>query len=113
MDKTTCAQQFHETIRRALKLANLDPARNEPVVEFHGKPNPPQPIKVDEAFDLLWLSPERFYRIVDVAAFVGEYDPPVLFVRVSGHEPSAYSLTWDPSDLGPFKAIGPATRPLG
>lgn len=113
MDKSTYAQLFDEAVRRALELAHLDPATTEPVVEFHGKPNPAQPITIDEALDLLWLSSERFYRIVDVAAFVGENDPPTLFVRLSGHEPSVYSDTWDPSDLGPFKAIGPATRSRG
>ena len=113
MDKSSYAQMFDEAVRRALKLAHLDSTSIEPSVEFHGKPNPPQPITTAEALDLLWLSPERFYRIVEVAAFVGENDPPTLFVRLSGHEPSAYSDTWDPSDLGPFRAIGPATRGRG
>ena len=88
----------------------MEPSLAEPVVEFHGKANPSTPITVDEALDLLWLSPDRFYRVIDVAAFAGEDEPPILFVRPSGHQPDAYWKTWAPSDLGPFKAIGPATR---
>jgi hypothetical protein len=110
MDKSDHARLFHEAVRRALQQAEMEHSDAQPVVEFLGKPNPSTPIGVEEAFDLLWLSPERFYRVIDVAAFAGENEPPVLFVRPSGHEPGAYSETWDPSDLGPFKVIGPVTR---
>jgi hypothetical protein len=112
MDKVIFARNFGEAIRRALELADLEPTGMSPVVEFHGKPNPPRPISVNEALDLLWLSVDRYYQIVDVGAFSGATEPPVLFVRISGHEPSAYSNTWYPTDLGPFKAIGPVTRGL-
>jgi len=107
MDKVTYARLFQEAIQRALELPNLSSVDTEPAVKFVGRPNPPAPITVDEALDLLWLSPEQFYLVVDVMAFVGEDNPPVLFVRPSGHPPDAYSETWDPSDLGPFRGIGP------
>jgi hypothetical protein len=110
MDKTGYALLFQEAVRRALEQAGLSASLSEPVVEFHGRPNPARPVTINEALDLLWLSPDRFYRVVDVAAFVGEEDPPVLFVRPSGHEPSAYADIWEPADLGPFKVMGPATR---
>jgi hypothetical protein len=109
MDKSDFALLFHEAVRRALQQVELALRGVEPVVVFHGKPNPPSPIKVDEALDLLWLSPDRFYRVIDVSAFAREDELPLLFVRPSGHKPVAYSETWDPSDLGPFNAIGPAT----
>ena len=110
MDKSDFARLFHEAVRRALQHVELGLSGVEPVVVFHGKPNPSSPIRVDEALDLLWLSPDRFYRVIDVAAFAREDEPPVLFVRPSHHKPGAYSETWDPSDLGPFNAIGPVTR---
>lgn len=113
MEKSAYAALFQDAIRRALKLASLDGVGREPVVEFQGRPNPPLPISVSEALDLLWLSSDRFYLVVDVMAFVGEDSPPILFVRPSGHPPGAYSETWDPSDLGPFRGIGPIRRPLG
>jgi hypothetical protein len=110
MDKSGFAPLFQEAIRRALEQAGVTGSLGEPVVEFHGKPNPERPIAVDEALDLLWLSPDRFYRVVDVAAFLGEDNPPVIFVRPAGFEPSAYEHTWEPQGLGPFKVMGPATR---
>ena len=64
---------------------------------------------VDEALNLLWLSADRFYRVVDVAAFEGEENP-LVFVRPSGFEPSAYADTWEPAGLGPFKVLGTITR---
>ena len=110
MDKGSYALLFNEAVRRALELAGVSTSLSEPVVEFHGKPNPERPVAVDEALDFLWLSTDRFYRIVDVAAFVGEDNPPVIFVRPAGFESSGYEDTWEPEGLGPFKVIGPATR---
>jgi len=112
MDKSAYAALFQSAIQRALKLANLDGVSREPVVKFIGRPNPPLAISVGEALEFLWLSSDRFYLVVDVMAYVAEDRPPVLFVRPSGHPPSAYSETWDPSDLGPFRGIGPLSRPL-
>ena len=109
MDKGSYALLFEEAVRRALEQAGMSPGL-KPVVEFHGKPNPERPVAVDKALDFLWLSTDRFYRVVDVAAFVGEDDPPVIFVRPAGFEPSGYEDTWEPEGLGPFKVLGPATR---
>jgi hypothetical protein len=81
---------------------------SEPVVEFHGQPNPERRVTMDEALDFLWLSADRFYRVVDVAAFSGEHNSAVIFVRPAGFEPSAYDDASGPSALGPFKVMGPA-----
>jgi hypothetical protein len=110
MDKGRFALLFQEAVRQALEQAGVAATLSEPVVEFHGRPNPKGPVTVDEALDFLWLSPERFYRVVDVAAFLGENNPPVIFVRPAGFEPNAYTDTWEPQGLGPFNVIGPATR---
>ena len=110
MDKSSYALLFQEAVQRALQQAGLSAALGETVVEFHGRPNPDRRITVDEALNFLWLSADRFYRVVDVAAFSGEDNPPVIFVRPAGFEPSAYEDTWEPSGLGPFKVMGPATR---
>lgn len=110
VDKSSFALLFQDAVGRALEEAGVPAASHEPVVEFHGKPNPIGNVTVEEALDFLWLSADRFYRVVDVAAFVGEDNPPVIFVRPAGFEPSPYENTWEPSGLGPFKVIGPATR---
>jgi hypothetical protein len=113
MDKSGFALLFQEAVRRALEQAGVSAGSSEPVVEFHGNPNPERPISVDMVLGFLWLSPDRFYRVVDVAAFLGEDNPPVIFVRPAGFEPSAYEDTWEPQGLGPFKVMGPATRAAG
>jgi hypothetical protein len=110
MDKERFGELFQEAIRRALKLADLFPTTTKPLVEFYGKPNPRNPITMEQALDHLWLSPDRFYRVVDVAAFLGENDPPVIFVRPAGFDPEPFSETYNPNDLGPFQAMGPAMR---
>jgi hypothetical protein len=109
MDKDNYSLLFREAVRRALLEAGIVPV-GEPVIEFHGMPNPSHPITMDEATDFLWISPERFFRIVDVAAMISDDDPPHMFVRISGHEPGGYADTWGPADLGPFKVMGPGTR---
>jgi hypothetical protein len=100
---------FQEAARRALNEAGLSAALNEPMIEYHGKPSPQRRVTMDEALSLLWLSEDRFYRVVDVAAYLGEDKRPVIFVRPAGFEPSAYEDTWEPTGLGPFKVMGPAT----
>jgi hypothetical protein len=101
---------FQEAVHRALQEADLFPVSSEPLVEFHGRPNPQGRITLAQALDLLWLSSDRHYRVIDVAAFSGEDKPPIIFVRPAGFEPGPFSDTWDPADLGPFKVMGPATR---
>jgi hypothetical protein len=108
MDKASYALLFDEAVRQALEQAGVSCSLGEPVVEFHGKPNPEGHVSLGEALDFLWLSADQFYRVVDVAAFVG--DPPVIFVRPAGFEPSGYEDTWEPEGLGPFKVLGPPTR---
>jgi hypothetical protein len=110
MDQATFSRQFHEAVRRALEQAEMSAMLGEPIVEFHGKGGPKRRISLAETVDLLWLSEDRFYRIVDVGAYVVEDNPPVMFVVATGFEPGSYQDTWDPSGLGPFKVIGPVYR---
>jgi hypothetical protein len=60
---------------------------------------------MDAALDNIYLGPDRFYRIIDVA--IKELLPKesVVFVRVSGHPPDVFGTTWDPASTGPFKQI--------
>lgn len=110
MDLSGFRRLFEEAVRRALREAGLSNG-SEPEVELHGTPNPPGHISLEKALELLWLGPDRFYRIVDVGAYSQRGDPPVLFVRISGHKPSRFAETFDPADLGPFKSVGPVLRP--
>jgi hypothetical protein len=110
MDKSSFVILFETAVRRALEQADLSSAENDLLVEFHGLSNPREPISTSTAIDLLWISPDRFYFIVDVGVILDGKSPPLMFVRPTGHEPVPFSSTWDPADLGPFKAIGPMTR---
>lgn len=111
MDKSSYRRLFEEAVQRTLQEAGSH-HETQPMVEFHGAPNPPGRITLEQALGFLWLASDRFYRIVDVGVFVGEDDPPVLFVRRSGHRPGSFSETWDPADLGPFKSVGFVRRGL-
>lgn|SRR5665213_524753 len=59
----------------------------------------------DEAVDLLYISSDRFFKIIDTAIIRCEGGVDIAFLRVSGHTPVIFSETWDPLDLGPFKQI--------
>jgi hypothetical protein len=45
--------------------------------------------------------------MIDVG-FIAEGTEQIGFVSVSGHSPAAFADTFDPEDLGPFKALAPA-----
>jgi hypothetical protein len=110
MDKSSFAILFETVVQRTLEQAGLGSAQNDVLVEFHGLSNPLNPIPTTKAIDLLWISPDRFYFIVDVGVILDGKSPALMFVRPTGHEPVPFTSSWDPADLGPFKAIGPMTR---
>jgi hypothetical protein len=62
-------------------------------------------LSVDEAADKIYISPDRFYRIIDVAIEEVLPTESVAFVRVSGHPSDALSATWNRTGSGPFKQI--------
>jgi len=110
MDKDNFAILFETAIQRTLEQAGLGSAADSVLVEFHGLSSPLDPIPTIKAIDLLWISPDRFYFIVDVGVIIDGRSPVVMFVRPSGHEPVPFTKTWDATNLGPFKSIGPMTR---
>lgn len=66
---------------------------------------PDHALSVEDAIDRLYLGPDRFYRIIDVAVMEVRANESLAFVRVSGHQPAAFSTTWDPLAMGPFKQL--------
>lgn len=62
-------------------------------------------LSIEGAADKIYISSDRFYRILDVAIEEVLPKESVAFVRVSGHVPDALSVTWDPTGSGPFKQI--------
>ena len=105
-------EQFRELFVRALNNAAdiADPklATQAPrvfLIALHAPGHRGELIDIDEAVSSMYLGPNRFYRMIDVA--IKEVLPTgsVAFVRVSGHPPTEFANTWDPASLGPFKQI--------
>jgi hypothetical protein len=109
MDKSSFAILFESAVQRTLERVDASSTRKDLLVEFHGISNPQELIPTSKAVDLLWISPDRFYFIVDVGVVLDGKGPARIFVRPSGHEPVPFSSTLDPAKLGPFKAIGAMT----
>jgi hypothetical protein len=64
------------------------------------------PVSVDDAVGILYLGPDRFYRIVDLAVEQVLKDRCVVFAMRSGHPPASFSEIWNqPMGSGPFKQV--------
>ena len=60
----------------------------------------------EQAVHTLYLGPDRFYRIIDVAITAVTRSHCTVFVRVSGHTPGSFEETWnEPPGAGPFKQL--------
>ena len=58
------------------------------------------------ALDRLYLSEDKFYRIIDVALVKVSKQSVTVFVRVSRHKPASFAQTWNkPLGSGPFKQM--------
>ena len=71
-------------------------------------------ITVDDALEELWISSDRFHRIIDLA--VADYSPVMtwIWVREAGYAPSAFEEKWnDPPGAGPFKILVFSDLPKG
>ena len=105
-------EKFRELFFQAINVAitNTEMRLGRPLpaeykVELHAPGFPGQTVSLETAVEAIFLSNDVFYRIIDVAVKrVSDLDS-LLFVRVSGHPPAGWTMTWDPKDLGPFKQI--------
>jgi hypothetical protein len=109
---TMTKEDFRERFQRALndaaggaetKLTKAIPRSF--LIRLHSFGFDDRLISVDDAVDKIYISGDRFYRIIDVAIEEVLSKESVAFVRVSGHAPDALSATWDPAGSGPFKQI--------
>ncbi|MGH7100472.1 MAG: hypothetical protein ACREE4_22885 [Stellaceae bacterium] len=105
-------RDFRKLFLRALELAaeEADARFGQRVprsflVELHAWTSGGKIMSLEGALDEIYLSDNRFYRIIDIAAKNITSDRTIAFVRVSGHPPGPFSQTWDPANLGPFKQI--------
>jgi hypothetical protein len=108
MTKSEFRQLFLAALNSAAQNAEAkvaNPISHSFVIELHAPGVAGRLVGVDEALDRLYLGSDRFYRSIDVSIKKLLPGQSIAFVRVSGHPLAAYSKTWDPSGLGPFKQI--------
>ena len=108
MTKSEFRRLLLQALDRAAVGAEVKLARPIPrsfLIELHGAGSPGQTVPIEEALNRIYLGSDRFYRIIDVAIKKLLPGKSVAFVRVSGHSPTNFNETWNPSDLGPFKQI--------
>ncbi len=111
MTKKEFAERFSEELELACKEAEsvLEQklSRNIEVL-LNSRGYSDQVVDLETAVDVLYLGPERFYRIIDVGVVVFGKDRTRVFVRASGHTPGSLEDTRDhPSGRGPFKTLIP------
>src|SRR5258708_5410312 len=75
-------------------------------IEMHGLATHSRLLKKDDAFDEIYLGPDLFYQIIDLAVRRVSKDVCTVFVGISGHAPGPLSQTWNHlSGRGPFKQV--------
>lgn len=107
--------EFKALFDRALELAaeNAEKKLGRPIprkfeIEMHGFAPHPRTLQKNDALEAIYLGPDRFYRIVDVAVTRVSKDKSIVFMRISGHELGPMNKTWNqPIGSGPFKQLLP------
>jgi hypothetical protein len=106
-------QEFKTLFEQALEVAakNAEAKLGHPVprafeIEMHGLAPHPRLLKKDDAFEEIYLGPDRFYRIIDLVVRRVSKDVCTIFMGISGHPPGSLNQTWNqPPGSGPFKQV--------
>ena len=108
MDEREFAQLFQSTLERAAKKAEQKLGKPLPrkfLVELYFRDYQGQIIEPAHAAEVLFVAPDKFYKIIDVAVIAVRGESTIFFVRPSGHAPVPLSETFDPNGDGPFKQM--------
>jgi len=112
MRKDEFGELFVRCARQVLANAQQQfdvPMSDDFDVELHGAGLTGQVVDQDRAVDLMYLGKDLFYRIIDIGVKAVVKNRPILFVRISAHEPAEFRQTWNtPKGNGPFKIIAPS-----
>jgi hypothetical protein len=106
-------EEFRLLFERALEIAaeNAEKQAGRPVprsfeIEMHGVGPHPKIMEKNEAFEAVYLGPDRFYRITEVSVIRVSKDVSTVFMCISGHIPGPLNETWNqPPGSGPFKQL--------
>jgi hypothetical protein len=109
MNKDDFTSLFLISVRQALAEAQKRisvPFSQEFDIELHGGGVPGKITPLHRVVDIMYLGEELFYVIIDVGVKAIIKRKPIVFVRISDHEPSSFEKTWNtPRGNGPFKVI--------
>lgn len=106
-------ERFRALFEHALEVAaqNAETRLGRPVprrfvIEFHGLAPHSRMLTPDDAFGEIYLGPELFFRIIDIAVKSVTKEACVVFMAISGHAPGPLTQTWNqPPGNGPFKQV--------
>lgn len=110
MTRADFADLFRHSLEEAAVSADTKLGRPVPRtfgVELHGVGSRSGGLSFDDALQALYLGPDRFYRIIDIAIRAVTDHELIAFVRISGHQPVGFNDTWNPEHAGPFKQLQP------
>lgn len=108
MTKHEFRNLFLKALKSATRVADERLGKRIPrsfLIELHAPTSTGEVMTVDQATDRIYLGPDTFYRIIDIAIQKVLPHQTVVFVRASGHAPSSFDETWEPTRFGPFKQI--------
>ena len=109
MEKNQFVELFHQATSIALANAAKNLGRDIPSsVKFkvYGQGSSGEIAATGQVVELLYISSDRFYAIIDLAVIEVHPDYTLLFLRISRHQPVPFEKTWnDPIGSGPFKQI--------
>lgn len=87
-----------------MKLGHSVPRNFE--IQLHGLAPQQRLLTKEGAFEAIYLGPDRFYRVIDLAVVSVSNKISTVFMRLSGHQPGTLEQTWDqPPGSGPFKQL--------
>lgn len=105
--------EFRVLFENALEIAaqNAEKKVGHPIsrnfeIELHGRSPKTRILGKEDTLDEIYLGPDRFFRIIDVAVRQISNTASTVFVGISGHPPGTWDETWNqPTGSGPFKQV--------
>ncbi len=109
MTKEQFKTLFESALEIAAKNAEMKLGRSVPrnfEIQLHGSAPQQKLLTKDGAFEAIYLGPDRFYRVIDLAVSSVSNHISTVFMCLSGHQPGTLEQTWDqPPGSDPFKQL--------
>ena len=106
-------EEFKALFEHALEVAaeNAEKKLGCPVprkfeIEMHGLSPHVRILRKDDAFEEIYLGPDRFFRVIDLSVCRVAEEASTVYMVISGHTPGSLNQTWNqPPGSGPFKQV--------